>query len=94
MIEGMPWPAQVGAASLGWVLTAVYTLAVIRGRLAPRNAIDDVIHDRDEWRAESRIKDAQIAEKDTQLRYMSEVGEMQKMVLSAVQRLNDEEPAP
>lgn len=29
--------------------------------------IDRVEHDRQEWRSESRIKDAQLAEKDTQL---------------------------
>lgn len=89
MLEGIPWPA-VTAASGGWLLTAAFVLAMIRGRLVPRSALDDVIHDRNEWRAESRIKDQQIAEKDTQLGHMAEVGEVQKTVLLAVQKLAEE----
>lgn len=72
MIDGIGLP-QVGLGS-GWALVAVFVILVYRGGLVPRRTHDDVVHDRDEWRAESRIKDAQIAEKDQQLRHMGEVG--------------------
>lgn len=83
MIDGIGIP-QVGLGT-GWALLAVVVIFIMRGSLVPRRALDDVIHDRDEWRAESRIKDAQIAEKDGQLRHMGEVGELQKRILGAIQ---------
>ena len=64
---------------MGWL--------VFTGRLVPRRTHEDVIHDRDEWRSESRIKDAQIAEKDMQLRHMAEVG---KTVEQAFRGLQDQ----
>ena len=79
----VPW-GQFTAASAGWALAAFGMWLVFSGKLVPRSTHDDVIHDRDEWRAESRIKDAQIAEKDQQLRQLAEVGELQKSVLLAV----------
>jgi hypothetical protein len=89
-LDALPWPA-ISAATGGWLLTFAFVLAVMRGGLIPRKQHDDVIHDRNEWRAESRIKDAQIAEKDLQLRYMSEVGETQKNVLVTLQQLAEGE---
>lgn len=47
--------------------------------------LDDIAHDRDEWRAESRIKDQQIAEKDEQLGHLEEVGRTVAQVMSGVQ---------
>lgn len=90
MIEGLPWQALT-AASGGWALLGIAVFGLIRGNLVPRRTHEDVIHDRDQWRAESRIKDAQIAEKDQQLRHLAEVGETQKAVLSAVARLAGQE---
>lgn len=57
------------------------------GRLVTRPEYERVEHDRDEWRTESRLKDAQIVEKDQQLRHMAEVGITMKAVLEALQRL-------
>ncbi len=73
MLENLPWPA-ITAASGGWALAGLAVLAIITGRLVPRSTLEDVIHDRNEWRAESRIKDQQIAVKDDQLDHMAEVG--------------------
>lgn len=86
MIEGLPI-AQFSVATAGWLLAALFFLSMQRGRIVPRQSLDDAHHDRDEWRAESRLKDAQIAEKDAQLRSLAEVGETQKAVLHAIARL-------
>lgn len=59
---------------------------VFTGRLIPRRTYDDKVHECTEWRAESRIKDAQIAEKDEQLRHMAEVGKTVDSIMSAMQR--------
>lgn len=84
MLDGIPWPAFSVAAG-GWVIAFACAFGLIRGVLVARKTLEDVIHDRDQWRTESRIKDQQIAEKDLQLRYMGEVGEMQKQVLTSLQ---------
>lgn len=73
MLDALPWPA-ITAASGGWLLLGAFVVALIRGNLVPRQTLQDALDDRDEWRAESRIKDQQIAEKDTQLGHMAEVG--------------------
>jgi hypothetical protein len=64
----------------------------------PRSSLDDALHDRDEWRAESRVKDAQMAAKDDQLdtkdeqlRHLAEVGETQKALLNAIGKLTGQE---
>lgn len=43
-------------------LCGVFVLLVFTGQLIPRKTHDEAVHDRNEWRAESRIKDQQIAE--------------------------------
>lgn len=84
IIDGIELP-QVGLGS-GWALLTVVVILILRGQLVPRRTHEDAIHDRDEWRAESRIKDAQIAEKDGQLRELSSVGEAVRAVMRAIQR--------
>lgn len=79
----IPW-LQLASAGSGWTLASLFLWLFFTGRAVPRSTMDDVIHDRDEWRSESRLKDAQIAEKDTQLRALSEVGELSKSILLAV----------
>jgi len=85
-----PWQA-FSVASAGWLLVAAFVTAIIKGALVPRSALDDVMHDRAEWRTESRIKDQQIQEKDEQLKHLAEVGETQKAVLSSLARLTGQE---
>lgn len=55
--SGIPWPA-VTAGSGGWLIAFFFCISIIRGKLVPRSAVDDVIHDRDEWRASHRISEA------------------------------------
>lgn len=62
MIEGLPWPAWLGIAGTGWAIVTLYTVAILRGRIVPRKTHEDTIHESQEWRTESRIKDQQIAE--------------------------------
>lgn len=78
----IPWP-QVGVGS-GWLFVGMFVWLVYVGKLVPRSTHEDAIHDRNEWRTESRLKDAQIAEKDTQLRHMAEVGKLTESILTAV----------
>jgi len=86
-----PWQA-FSVATGGWILVAGFVVAMMRGRLVPRSSLDDALHDRDEWRAESRIKDAQIAKKNEHLDHLAEVGETQKALLSALSKLTVQEP--
>lgn len=58
----------------GWALVALFVITIIRGGLVPRRTYDDKIHEAQEWRTESRLKDQQIAEKDAQLGHLAEVG--------------------
>ena len=43
-------------------LVGVGVILIFTGLLVPRRNLRDVEHDRDEWRAEGRIKDQHIAE--------------------------------
>jgi hypothetical protein len=59
MIEGMPPTTVMAGLAIvafgGWSLTFYFVRLIFVGRLVPS-------HDRDEWRAESRIKDQTIHE--------------------------------
>lgn len=90
MLENLPWPA-ITAAGGGWVLLGFAVLAIITGRLVPRSTLEDVTHDRNEWRAESRIKDQQLAEKDAQLRHMGEVGQTVNTIMRSLGAAVDRE---
>lgn len=52
-------PVSVLAPS---ALCGLFVLFVFTGQLIPKRSHDEVVHDRNEWRTESRIKDQQIAE--------------------------------
>jgi hypothetical protein len=56
-IIGIPVSALAPSA-----LAGLAVLLVLTGRLIPKRTHDEVTHDRDEWRAESRVKDQQILE--------------------------------
>lgn len=49
-------------------LLAVVILLIAMGRLVPRRTMEDVIHDRNEWRAAQRISESARAEQDETLR--------------------------
>lgn len=73
-----------GVGVVGLVL--LFALALATGRLFTRRQYDEVVHDRDEWRAESRLKDAQLAEKDTQLGHLAEVGKTVEQLARGLQQ--------
>lgn len=52
MIEGLNL-AQIGAGGL----VTLFVLAILTGRLVPRRNLDDVVRDRDEWRAAHTISE-------------------------------------
>lgn len=59
MTELVGIPVSVLAPS---ALCGLFVLLVFTGLLIPKRTHDDVVHDRNEWRAESRVKDQQITE--------------------------------
>lgn len=65
---------------LGWMLAT--------GRLYTRGQYEQTVHDRDEWRGESRIKDQQILERDEQLRHLSEVGRTVEAIMRSIHTLS------
>jgi hypothetical protein len=67
-------------------LCVLFVLGIAMGRLFTKRQYDEVIHDRDEWRAESRIKDAQIAEKDVQLQHLAAVGHTVEQLARGLQQ--------
>lgn len=56
-ILGIPVGALAPSA-----LAGIAVLLVLTGYLIPKRTHDEVTHDRDEWRTESRVKDQQIFE--------------------------------
>ena len=87
MIEGIPVNAVDGIGVVG--LLVILFLGLATGRLFTKRQYDEATHDRDEWRAESRIKDQQIAEKDAQLGYLKEVGRTVEQFTRGLQREMD-----
>ncbi|WP_310962157.1 hypothetical protein [Nocardioides terrisoli] len=75
------WPVLTPSALLG-----IAVLMVLTGRLIPRRTYEEKSHEAQEWRTESRIKDAQIAEKDEQLGHLREVGETVNEVMRSIKR--------
>lgn len=84
-MDSLPWPL-IGYGS-AWSLVGLFVWLIYTGRLIPRSTLEDAHHDATEWRAESRIKDAQLAEKDKQLRHMREVGRLVGTLAAALQRV-------
>ena len=103
-MEALPWPT-ITAETGGWVLFGIAAVALIFGLLVPRKAVndmianhnralDDVIHDRDEWRAEARLKDQQVAELGEQNTILlREIGPGMKDFMEALQRAGKREPS-
>lgn len=83
-IDGLPLSILTPLGALCLVLAVPYLL-IARGKLVPRSTLDDMVHDRDEWRGESRLKDAQLAEKDKQLAHLEAVGHTVNAIMRSVQ---------
>lgn len=91
-------PLEAVGIGSGWALVVLFVVMFFRGKIhtdaeVQRMVVDhqrlvaDLIHDRDEWRAEGRLKDQQIDEQGIQLRYLAEVGKTVQAVLNAVHQL-------
>ena len=87
MIDGIGLP-QVGLGS-GWALIVLVVVLILRGDLVPRRTYEDKVHEANEWRTESRIKDSQLAEKDKQLSHMGEVGRTVDRVMRSLPHTAD-----
>lgn len=79
---GVVDPSQIGVVGL----CVLVMVALARGWLVTRREANDIRHDRDEWRSESRLKDVQLAEKDKQLDHLEEVGVAVNAVMRAIQK--------
>lgn len=55
MIDGLPF-VQLSASAI----LAVVVLMVLTGRLVPRRTLNDVVHDRDQWRQAAQERSEQI----------------------------------
>lgn len=62
-METLPDLGVLGIGS-GWAIVAVFVIAIMRGNLVPRRTYDDILHDRDEWRAAQRISESARIESD------------------------------
>lgn len=93
----------------GWLVALWFVVSLLRGKLMTESShlrevgrlesdhareVDRVDHDRQEWRTESRIKDAQLAEKDIQigerdkqLSAMESLGRTVESVMTAVRQI-------
>lgn len=99
----------------GWLVALWFVIALLRGKLLTESShtrelaraeadhvreVDRVEHDRTEWRAESRIKDAQMAEmnsqleeRDKQIAAMADLGRTVESVMIAVRQIaGDQSP--
>lgn len=50
-------PPELLGIGAGWLIVGLFVIGMMRGNLVPRRTYDDVIHDRDEWRAAHRISE-------------------------------------
>lgn len=88
MPEALPPGLFEGVGVVGIVLLVFWLLW--SGRLVTKRELDNIAHDRDEWRAESRIKDQQLQIKDDQLDHLAEVGRTVDSILRAIKRGTDQ----
>lgn len=88
-MDGIPPGLLEGIGITGLVVALFWMLS--SGRLTTRNVADDIRHDRDEWRTESRIRDQELAEKNRQLDHLAEVGRTVDAIMRA---LRSGPPAP
>lgn len=91
-MDAIPPGLLNGAGVIALLVGLFWMLA--SGRLFTRRQYDDKAHEANEWRAESRVKDAQIAEKDEQLRHLAEVGNTVDAVMRAIQRGSKDHEVP
>lgn len=91
MIDGLPVSLLDGVGVVGVVVFVGWL--IMTGRWVPRRTYEDQVDRANQWMAECRIKDQQIAlkdeqlsEKDKQLGHMAEVGRTTQAIMSAIQK--------
>lgn len=67
IIEGLTFDTLAPSA-----LAGLCVLLILTGRLVPRRTVEDITHDRDEWRAAHRISEAARAEAASQVEELLE----------------------
>ncbi|NUR07702.1 MAG: hypothetical protein HOQ45_11925 [Nocardioidaceae bacterium] len=86
MIEGLPWPAQLGVAGLGWAITGYFIWSLFTGRVVTRREAD-VYLTRAE-KAETNLSTLISTNAE-----MTAVGHLQKAVIdAAIKTRNNNEP--
>jgi hypothetical protein len=76
VIEGVP--TELLGIGAGWAIVALVVLLIVRGKLVPKSTVDameksyvrqieDIGHDRDEWRAAHRISETARVEGNNQV---------------------------
>jgi hypothetical protein len=81
-MDQIPW--QVLGPGSGWVLVVGVIVAFFRGKIWTDAAYQEKVHEANEWRTESRIKDQQIAELQTQNRHVREVGKTVNAIMRSI----------
>jgi hypothetical protein len=84
VIDGIP-VLQVGAGGL----VTLFVVAILVGRLVPRRTLDDISHDRDEWRTAHRISETARVEQSAQLTELLEHARTTDAVLRSLPRPKD-----
>lgn len=90
-MDGIPPTAIMGGLALvafgGWSLAAYFGRLVYVGKLVPRSAVEDVIHDRDEWRTAHRISEqARLEEREHSATLVQNVAEPVKGFLEGFRK--------
>lgn len=83
-LDGLPLGTLTPAG-----LLAVVVLLIAVGRLVPRRTMEDVIHDRNEWRAAHRVSEQARQELAEQVGELLEHARTTNKVLSSLPRVED-----
>ena len=82
-LDGVPLD-QLGIGA-GWAIVALFVIAILRGNLIPRRTYDDIVHDRDEWRAAQRISESARVEGEIQRNHMAETANTMNQLMRELQ---------
>ncbi|HET8588976.1 MAG TPA: hypothetical protein VFM01_05035 [Nakamurella sp.] len=81
MTDAVAW----ALANLGpGALIVLVVLLILSGRLVPRRALQDMINERDDWKAAAQAKDATIAVQARQIDELQEAGRVATAVMQAL----------
>ena len=91
-LDGVPVSiGTVGPWALFLLLVVIIVRAYMRGDIVPRRIHDDVIHDRDEWRAAHRISEAARQEERDQKKELLEHSRISAAFMAALPKPHQDE---